>query len=352
MGDIYMTMQACQDRPSGSKMLFVLVALFSVVSAQTASDCTQFCTDYNATCVAANAAMGDIYMTMQACQDECMKFPMDSNCPVGAITDAATCSAGNSWGCRRYHLNVAMSNAADPSIAMTHCPHTTPLSSPTADITGATAITGTVCGTMINGTAQNGLVADFCNQVTASGVCSAYLGGLDMTKCAQFYGHIGGNTDVSNYADGTNRKFPLAAVSNSGLSCRRYHAQVARTSAANAMEHCPHALFGDDACGSTCETLCTLGTAICPGKFDSNCMADCGSKVPAAVDFSVITNKDIVCRIYHLSVASTSAAAANTHCDHATIVSTPDTCGTGAASTASFSVFLIAALALITKFSS
>jgi hypothetical protein len=335
-------------------MLFAVFALFSVVSAQTATQCMQFCTDYNTTCMMANGAMGDIYMNMQACQDECMKFPQDSNCPDGDISNAAACGAGNSWGCRRYHLNVAMSNSSDPSVAMTHCPHSTPLSSPTADITAANAITGTQCGSPVNGTAQNGLVADFCNQVTASGVCGSYLGGLDMTKCVQFYGRIGGNMDTSNYADGTNRKFPLAATSGSGLSCRRYHAQVARSSPANAMEHCPHALFGADACGSNCETLCTLGMAICPAQFNSSCMADCASKVPAAMNYTVITNRDIVCRLYHLSVASTSASAATTHCIHASIASTKDTCATkkSSASTASFSALLIVALALITKFSS
>jgi hypothetical protein len=325
-------------------MLLALFALFAIASAQTAADCTQFCNDYNTTCMMLSTG-NDVYSTMQACQDECMKYPVDANCPDGS--DATMCASGNSFGCRRYHLNVAMSNASDPSLAMTHCPHTTPLSSPSASITATDALTGTVCKTMVNGTTQNGLIADFCNQVT--GTCGNYLQGITMDTCVHFYSHVGGATDVSNYPDGSNRKFPVAATTGSGLPCRRYHIQVAR-SAGNAPEHCPHALMGAGGCGTTCETYCAMGMAICPSMFDANCEADCAAKVPVAVDYAVTTNKDIVCRIYHLSVASTSAANAVTHCPHTTIQSTADTCGSSA-STVSFSALLIVALAMITKFS-
>jgi len=225
------------------------------------------------------------------------------------------------------------------------------LSSPTADIAAATALSGTVCGSPVNGTAQNGLIADFCNQVTSA--CGNYLGGLDMTKCVQFFAHIGQNSDITVYPDGTTHKFPLAPATGSGLPCRRYHVQVGRQTTDTATLHCPHAIFGDDACGSTCETYCTLGEAICPSEFDSNCMADCSTKVPVATDFTIITNKDIVCRLYHLSVAVQSAELAGAHCPHTSILSTEDTCGEadGAASL-SVSALFIAVLALITKFSS
>jgi hypothetical protein len=333
-------------------MLFVLVALFSVVTAQTAADCAAFCSDYNTTCMGLST-MNDIYTDMQACQDECMRFPVDSNCQTGDITDAANCGSGNSWGCRRYHLNVAMSNTSDTN-NVTHCPHTTPLSSPSSSITASDALTGTVCKTTINGTTpatgQNGLVADFCNQVVSA--CPAWLNTLDMPKCVSYFSHVTGATDVANYPDGTNRKFPVAPITGAGLPCRRYHAQVARQSDANAKEHCKHALFGADACGSPCEQLCSMGPAICPASFDTaTCMSDCASKVPVAVDpdYKVVTNHDIVCRLYHLAVASESADLNMGHCSHATIVSTPETCG---AATLSVSALFLAALALITKFAS
>jgi len=279
-----------------------------------------------------------------------MRYPMDANCPTGDIADPTNCGSGNSWGCRRYHLNVAMDGTAGNDAL--HCPHTTPLSSPSADITAADAITGTLCGTLVNGTTgKNGLVADFCNQVTS--VCPNYLGGLDMAKCVPFYSHIAEATTTAHYPDGTNRKFPVLPISGSGLPCRRYHAQVARGSTgASIGEHCTHALFGADGCDTTCATYCMLGEAICPDMFDANCMTDCANKVPEPVDYAVITNKDLVCRIYHMSVASQSAAQNADHCPHATIMSTADTCGSSGAATLSISALFIAALALITKFSS
>jgi hypothetical protein len=296
------------------------------------------------------SAMNDIYESMQACQDECMQFPVDSACQNGDINETVACGTGNSWGCRRYHLSVAANDTS-------HCSHTTPLSSPTADTTDTAinqnAVTDTVCGTLVNGTlGKNGLVADFCNQATS--VCTSFLGGLDMGKCVPFYSHIGGAMDVTNYPNGA-IKFPIDATTGSGLPCRRYHVQVARDSKAagnddGVSEHCIHALFGNGGCGSTCDTYCTLGQMICPDMFNSSCLTECTNNIPAPIDYDVITNKDLVCRIYHMAVASQSAALNADHCPHATIMSTKDTCG-GAASL-SISALLVAALALITKFSS
>jgi len=328
--------------------LFALFALFSVVSAQTPAECTTFCTDYNTTCMGL-ATGNDIYTDMTACQDECMRYPADANCPDGS--DATACAAGNSWGCRRYHLNVAMTTGP----AATHCPHTTPLSSPSQDITAADAITGTVChGTVValNTTGQNGLVADFCNQVTSA--CSAWMNTLDMAKCVSYFFWVTDASNVANYPDGTNRKFPLPNINGVGLPCRRYHAQVARGSATAATDHCKHALFGADACGSPCQQLCSMGPAICPSHFDAaTCMADCAAKVPAAVDatYKNVTNRDVVCRLYHLAVASQSPQLNTDHCSHASIASTADTCASSAA-TLSVSALFLAALALLTKFSS
>jgi hypothetical protein len=323
-------------------MLLALFVLLSLASAQTAQDCTQFCTDYMATCMPL-ATMNDIYTDMNACQDECMKYPNDPNC------DGTTVCAGNTFGCRRYHLNVAMNTTADPTNPMTHCPHTTPLSSPTANISATNALSGTVCATAVPNAMQNGLVADFCNTVTNAAVCGGYLGGLTEDKCVAFYQHVEGAMDTAHYPDGTNIKFPLTAVSGLGLPCRRYHAQVAR---ADPNPHCMHALFGDDGCGSTCQTYCMLLEQVCPTFYDmATCESDC-AEIPEPTDWMSITGKDIGCRIYHMSVASMSAAANTDHCPHASIESTPDTCGESGAATATFSALLIAALAVVTKFSS
>jgi hypothetical protein len=331
-------------------MLLALFALFAVASSQNQADCTQFCADYNVTCMGL-ASANDIYKDMQACMNECMMFPMDINCPLGDVNNPSACGSGNSYGCRRYHLNVANMSTTNAPI---HCPHSTPLSSPTADITATDALTGTYCNTTVMGQMQNGLLSDFCNQVVNPRVCQSYLNGLTESTCVEFYGHLMGTTDVSNYADGTARQFPLAAVSGNTLACRRYHVQVARDSGDTAT-HCPHALMGGTTggCSSDCEFYCAMGTLICPSQFNSaTCMSDCATKVPAAMNYTIINNKDVVCRMYHLSVASQSAANANMHCPHTSIMSTTDTCGTGGAAGLSFSALLIAALALVTKFAS
>jgi len=333
--------------------VIALLALFSVVSAQNAADCATFCTDYNTTCMGLNAA-NDVYTDMTACEDECMKYPVDANCPDGS--DPTLCATGNSWGCRRYHLNVAM-DTTTPGNDVTHCPHTTPLSSPTSSITASGALTGTVCKTTynaLNATGQNGLVADFCNQVVSA--CPSWLNTLDQAKCTSYFFWINDATNVASYPDGTNRKFPLPNINGDGLPCRRYHAQVARGSAQAAIDHCKHALFGADACGSPCQQLCSMGPTICPQSFDTaTCMADCTSKVPAPVDatYKNVTNRDVVCRLYHLAVASESAQLNTDHCPHASIASTADTCATQAgAATLSVSALFIAALAMLAKFSS
>jgi len=300
-------------------------------------------------------AANDVYTDMTACENECMKYPIDSNCVDGV--DPTACASGNSWGCRRYHLNVAMDTTTAGN-DVTHCPHTTPLSSPTSSITAAGALTGTVCKstfTALNSTGQNGLVADFCNQVTSA--CASWLNTLDMAKCVSYFYWVTDATDVSMYPDGTNRKFPLPNINGVGLPCRRYHAQVARGSATAATDHCKHALFGADACGSPCQQLCSMGPAICPNHFDAaTCMSDCASsKVPAAVDstYKNVTNRDVVCRLYHLAVASESPQLNADHCSHASIASTADTCANLAgAATLSVSAIFIAVLALLTKFSS
>jgi hypothetical protein len=332
-------------------MLLALFALFAVASSQNPTECAQFCTDYNVTCMGL-APENNIYMDMQACMNECMMFPTDMNCPLGDVTNPTACGSGNSYGCRRYHLSVANMSTAN---AGTHCPHSTPLSSPTAILTDANTVTGTYCNTTVMGQMQNGLLSDFCNQVVNPRVCQSYLNGLTEPTCVEFYAHLAGTTDVSNYPDGTGstppRQFPLAAVSGNTLACRRYHVQVARDSGDTAT-HCPHALMGGTTggCSSDCEFYCAMGTAICPSQFNSNCMSDCSTKVPAAMNYTVTTNMDIVCRMYHLSVASQSAANAMTHCPHTSILSTKGTCGSAAG--LSFSALLIAALALVTKFAS
>jgi len=205
----------------------------------------------------------------------------------------------------------------------------------------------------------NGLLADFCNQVTYTGACAAYLNGLSMTACLRVYQWVGGTTDVSMYPGAAGRKFPLnATTSVTTLPCRRYHASVARTSAAAATTHCPHALFGADTCGSTCETYCNVVMGVCTGanaqytgsSAMSDCMSACGNFM-AAPDYLNNTGNTAQCRIYHASIASGSASLATTHCPH-TGPSGGGVCidATGAAAGVSASFVVVAALAVLAKY--
>jgi len=319
-------------------MVVAFLLFLVAASAQSQSDCMAFCTDYMATCANTTTMMStnyiyDIYNQTQDCINECLWYPTDSGCTDGS--SATACATGNSYGCRRYHLNVAMMSAGN---AYTHCPHATPLSPQTTDLmaTNGSAINGTICVSLSAFTnaypaaMPNGLLADFCNQVAPSGgSCSGYLGGLNTQKCISMYQFVTGTTDVSMYPGAMGRRFPLNATSSSqtSLPCRRYHASVARN-AGNAAVHCPHALFGNGTCGNDCDTYCNVIMGVCTGTnaqyngtssmtAQQQCMSACGN-FRIDYDYMNTNNSNTVqCRMYHISVATTNAAAAVTHCPHA-----------------------------------
>jgi hypothetical protein len=103
----------------------------------------------------------------------------------------------------------------------------------------------------------------------------------------------------------------------------------------DAATHCPHAgPSGGGACGSYCEALCSLVNKSCTGANLAytdypNCIAMCanmnqtGQVMPALVQ----SGNTVQCRIYHATVASSSASAATTHCQH-TSPSGQGACGT------------------------
>jgi hypothetical protein len=289
-----------------------------------------------------------------------MQWFADPGCVDGV--DPVTCSSGNNYGCRRYHLDVANQSVTN---AMTHCPHATPLSPETTDITIPSAVNGTVCvDTSLftnNNIAINGLLADFCTQIIRT--CQLYLGGnVSPASCVSTFQHVPAITDTSMYAGAAGRKFPLAATANeNALWCRRYHVQVARTPG-NAPEHCPHAIYGAGACGSNCDTYCAVVTGVCTGANSqyngtsamSDCMSACGGFRTSADYVNVTTGNTAQCRVYHASVASESAAAAATHCPH-TGPSGGGVCvdadDDSAAAGVSASFVVVAALAILAKFS-
>jgi hypothetical protein len=208
----------------------------------------------------------------------------------------------------------------------------------------------------------NGLLADFCNQIIST--CRAYLAGsVTMTTCLKTFQYVPSTTDTSMYPGAAGRKFPLDASSGTpALFCRRYHVQVARTSPANAEAHCPHAIYGDDQCGSDCESYCTISMGVCTGanaqyngtSAMSDCMAACANFRVSGDYVNVTAGNTAQCRTYHASVASTNAAEAATHCPH-TGPSGGGVCvdadDDSAAAGVSASFVVVAALAVLAKFS-
>ena len=167
-------------------------------------------------------------------------------------------------------------------------------------------------------------------------------------------------------------KFPVgtaADMSMNTLGCRLYHAGNAAKAGQTPDVHCPHAGPGGAAvsnlatppsvCGDACTSFCTAEIATCgsldapiagiPAQFKNlaACMTACGgadtgfdkkhlytidgAKTPAVPP----AGDSLACRMYHLTNAAASAAAATTHCPHtgATGGANAATCMAGTAPT-------------------
>jgi hypothetical protein len=125
-------------------------------------------------------------------------------------------------------------------------------------------------------------------------------------------------------------------TSGNTLACRLYHTNAAAAAPGN--EHCLHGgPAGYATCGtSQCEAFCQVAQHACTGADQvwastAACMTDCammaGSTpdMPAgAPDYSTAqtTGDTFACRMYHLTVASSSPTLATMHCPHIALVST------------------------------
>ncbi len=101
------------------------------------------------------------------------------------------------------------------------------------------------------------------------------------------------------------------------VNCRIYHAGA---SAMDAAVHCVHAgPGGAGACGSNCESFCSIATATCPTEHPdaATCMTTCmGIQDTEKYDVTDTSGDSLACRLYHLTVASSSEANKATHCPH------------------------------------
>jgi hypothetical protein len=325
---------------------FLLFGVALAVNFPTAAQCTTLCDQYLLNC----SSTYDIYTDQTACEMECSRFPITTTC-AGKSDGCIEAATENSYDCRLYHLMVA---ATDPQPAnnVLHCPHSTPLSSMAEDnsINSGPCLDVPIDAMM--DTPQAGTIEDLCNNLVAT--CGSYFGtsALTMQYCYNAMYWIPGISDVSTYPkDGT--PFPMAAQTGAdNFLCRRYHVDVAGTSTQNAATHCPHAFTGADQCGSSCDYYCDLVQNVCaPGTSNeqyatlTDCMTACAAFDTTSFGTALpTTGNNLNCRIYHATVAAQSPDNAVVHCPHTGMVSTADTCGSGAF-TVSASLFLVAVLA-------
>jgi hypothetical protein len=169
---------------------------------------------------------------------------------------------------------------------------------------------------------------------TAAATCTGYCTTIQ-TNCAA---STDGGVSVGQYpsADSCNGVCAAFAQGDAGATagnskeCRNYHAVA---SPADKTLHCPHAgPAGDGVCGaSNCESFCIIAQSVCTGAANSQfadnaaCLTACNAFPSATAHYnsSSISGNTFACRMYHLSVAASSAANATTHCPHIKTASTP-----------------------------
>lgn len=152
--------------------------------------------------------------------------------------------------------------------------------------------------------------------------CNAYCTDI-MANCT------GTNQQYADMAScmGVCAKLPAdgmaGAASGNTMQCRVYHTSAAKS---GPDMHCAHAgPSGGGACGTICESFCSIATDACATEWPdaAACATDCMGWMSAGMPYntSFTSMNTTECRLYHLSVAATDAAAATTHCPHTTSMS-------------------------------
>jgi hypothetical protein len=217
---------------------------------------------------------------------------------------------------------------------------------------GSALFVGAGCGGETGGTGgAGGTGASSSSSTTTSSSSSVSSstssGGGVAATCAGYCTAIMANCNVmtdpgstQQYKDMTScmnvcKTFPpgkIGEMAGDSLECRAYHAGAAKTAATT---HCEHAgpaggaksgaVADDGPCGNGCEAFCNLAVPTCPteAKDMATCKTLCEgyAKDTAAYSITDVDKNDFGCRMYHLSVAATDAAAATTHCPHIMAVS-------------------------------
>lgn len=169
--------------------------------------------------------------------------------------------------------------------------------------------------------------------------CASYCGEVlaSCTGANQQYGATAtddGMASCMGFCATFAKKGTLADTSGDTLGCHIYHGGAAKTAPAT---HCSHAgpTGGDKsvdggagACGEPCEAFCDGALALCPAVYATKaaCMTACAQLKPdpatyLSTDTTLQSANTIGCRVYHLTAAAASPAAATTHCPHIAAVS-------------------------------
>jgi len=336
-----------------SLVVCVVVLALTAEAAPSNTSCTNFCNMYMTNC----SSLYNVYNSTQACFDECRRLPDSSICMDG-FQGAALCGVGNSFGCRQYHLSVAVNDTPVGNLQI-HCPHSTPSGANSIDpSTGISAWLMGPCTDSVNTSvglkSANGLIGDYCNQIITT--CAGWLTST-LANCMAVSQWIPGNMDLTYYPNATGTaQFPISSPPSPAggytLACKRYHAQAA---VADPNTHCPHATTGEGVCGTDCEYFCDIVMNACTGSLQqysnsSVCMSECAAFPVVARNPIPTSGNSLGCRTYHAMVASTSVANSMIHCVHASKLSSPGICaaaGGGGAAGLSASLVMVGILSML-----
>ena len=201
-------------------------------------------------------------------------------------------TGGESTGGTTEVPTIANSTTSSPTIGGTTEAPTTANPTTAGSTTGDDPACVNYCETI----AMNcsGANAQYAAAESCLGVCATFAPGMD--------GDVAGNS----------------------LACRLYPTGAAAEAAST---HCAHAgPGGAGACGTNCESFCSIATAICPAEHPDTdtCLATCmGFMDTEKYDAGDAAGDTLACRLYHLTVAATDAASATTHCPHTVADSPP-----------------------------
>ncbi len=182
-----------------------------------------------------------------------------------------------------------------------------------ASLGGSANQSGGVAGASTGGTASGGALSavDEAKRLACESFCAdvqtTCTGGNQVYTSEEVCRRVCVNFDLGK---------PLDQTGNT-ITCRINNVKQAKQNG-EVQTHCPAAgPGGNGICGADCESYCGLMDAICPDIFASRvgCGTEC-LKLPTQNTYNtaIMSGKDVQCRLYHVSAATTNTML---HCPHA-----------------------------------